>query len=75
MDGTRIKRWWFPSLQVHFPSKFRSLFEDHVLIFYFFQRVPGQPPLSERTEEDMDNGDDAADEDDATVAPEEDTSD
>lgn len=41
----------------------------------FFQRVPGQPPLSEHTEEDIDNGDDTADDDDATEAPEEDTSD
>ncbi|KAF8505941.1 PUA-like domain-containing protein [Russula emetica] len=42
---------------------------------FIFQRVPGQPPLSEHTEEDMDNGDDAADDDDTTVVPEEDTSD
>ena len=42
--------------------------------YFFFQRVPGQPPLLERTE-DMDDGDDGVDNDDAAVAPKEDTSD
>ena len=71
MDGTRIKRWWFPSLQVHFQRKFRSLLKTTLLFSFIFQRVPGQPPLQERTEDDMDS--DAADDDDATVASEEDT--
>ena len=40
--------------------------------------MPGQPPLLEHTEEDMDNGDDGDDDDDdgdATVASKEDTPD
>jgi hypothetical protein len=67
MDGTRVKRWWIPSLQVRFPSKFRRLLKTTPLNI-FFQRVPGQPPLLEHTEEDTDNADDAADDDNATVA-------
>lgn len=45
------------------------------LLFIYFQRMQGQPPLQERTEEDMESGDDAADDDDATVTSKEDTSD
>jgi hypothetical protein len=37
--------------------------------------VLGQPPLPDRTEGDMDDEDDAADDDNATVVPEEDVSD
>ena len=74
MDRTRVKRRWFFSLQVHFQRKFIRLLKNTPL-FYFFQRVPGQPPLQERTEEDIDDGDDAADDDGVTVASEEDTSD
>ncbi len=42
---------------------------------HFLQRLPGQPPFPEQTEGDMDNGDDAAGDDDATVFPEQDASD
>jgi hypothetical protein len=68
MDGTRVKRWWFSSLQVHFQRKFGGLLKNTLLFQFFFQRVPGQPPLQERTEEDMDSSDDAANDDAATVA-------
>ena len=74
MDGTRAKRWWFPSLQVRFQRKFRRPLKT-TLLFIYFQRMQGQPPLQERTEEDMESGDDAADDDDATVTSKEDTSD
>jgi hypothetical protein len=75
MDGTRVKRWWFPSLQVRFQRKFRRPLKTTLLFLFYFQRVQGQPPLQERTEEDMESGDDAADDDDATVTSKEDTSD
>jgi len=34
---------------------------------FIFRRLPGQPPLSDQTDGDMDNGDDAADGTDATM--------
>lgn len=61
MDGTRLKRRWFPCLQVHFPSKFRGLFD--ITSTEFFQRLPGQPPLQIHDEGETDESDNNSDDD------------
>lgn len=64
MDGERSQRWRLPSVQIRFSSKLGEIFIPSALDLP--QRVPGQPPLQIKDEEEADD-DDASDEDSASL--------